>query len=69
MDKPHLIRVEDSIFNPDQITQIEVTHTEIGNHELVTIYFSDGKSKSFRNKAALAAIAALSSITSEVKVE
>ena len=69
MDKPHLIRIEDTIFNPDQITQIEIAHTEIGHNELVTIYFSDGKSKAFRNKAAAAAIAALSSMITETKIE
>ena len=69
MDKPQLIRIEDTVFNPDQITQVEIAHTEIGHNELVTIYFSDGKSKAFRNKAAAAAIAALAPLVTEMKVE
>jgi hypothetical protein len=69
MDNPQLIRIEDTIFNPAQITLIEIAHTEIGHTPLVTIYFSDGKSKAFRNKAASAAIAALAPLTSETKVE
>lgn len=69
MDKPNLIRIEDTIFNPGEITQVEIAHTEIGNSQLVTIYFSDGKSKAFRNKAAIAALTALNSMTTEVKIE
>ena len=69
MDKPNLIRIEDTIFNPGEITQVEIAHTEIGNSQLVTIYFTDGKSKAFRNKAAIAALTALNSMTTEVKIE
>ena len=69
MDKPHLIRIEDTIFNAAQITLVEIAHTEIGHTQLVTIYFSDGKSKAFRDKAATVAIAALAPLTSEMKIE
>ena len=69
MDKPHLIRIEDTIFNADQITMVDIAHTEVGHTQLVTIYFSDGKSKAFRNKAAAAAIAALAPLVTEMKVE
>jgi hypothetical protein len=69
MDKPNLIRIEDTIFNPAEITQVEVAHTEIGHTQLVTIYFTDGKSKAFRNQAATAALAALASMTTEIKTE
>ena len=65
MDKPSLIRIEDTIFNPAEITQIEVAHTEIGHTQLVTIYFTDGKSKAFRNQAATAALAASAPMTTE----
>ena len=69
MDKAHLIKIEDTIFNVDQITQVEVAQTEVGHTQLVTIYFSDGRSKAFRNKAALAAIAALKPMTTEIAIE
>jgi hypothetical protein len=69
MDKLNLIRIEDTIFNADQITQIEIAQIEVGHTQLVTIYFTDGKSKAFRNKAALAAIAALTPMTNEIKIE
>jgi len=69
MDKPSLIRIEDTIFNPAEITQVEVAHTEVGHTQLVTIYFTDGKSKAFRNQAATAALAALASMTTEIKTE
>jgi hypothetical protein len=69
MEKQNLIRIEDTIFNIDQITQIEIAQTEVGHTQLLTIYFTDGKSKAFRNKAALAAIAALTPMISEIKVE
>jgi hypothetical protein len=69
MEKPHLIRIEDTIFNAGQITQVEISHTEIGHTQLVTVYFSDGKSKAFRNQAAIAAISALAPLVTEIKVE
>jgi hypothetical protein len=69
MEKPNLIRVDDTIFNASQITQVEISHTEIGHTQLVTIYFSDGKSKAFRNQAAAAALAALAPLVTEMKVE
>ena len=69
MDTPHLIKIEATIFNVAQITQVEVAHTEVGHNELVTIYFTDGKSKSFRNKFATAALAALAPMISETKIE
>jgi hypothetical protein len=69
MDKPHLIRIDDTIFNPGEITQVEIAHTEMGHHQLVTLYFTDGKSKAFRDKAAAAALAALGSMTTEIKTE
>jgi hypothetical protein len=69
MDKLNLIRIDDTIFNADQITQIEVAQIEVGHTQLVTIYFTDGKSKAFRNKAALAALAALKPMTTEIKIE
>ena len=69
MEKPQLIRIEDTVFNPGQITQIEIAHTEVGHNELLTIYFSDGKSKAFRNKYAVAALKALDSMITQVNVE
>ena len=69
MENPHLIRIEDTILNVSQITLVEIAQTEIGHTQLVTIYFSDGKSKGFRNKAAEAVIAALTPLTREIKIE
>ena len=69
MENPHLVRIDDTIFNAGQITQIEISHTEVGHTQLVTIYFSDGKSKAFRNKAAAAVIVALAPLITEMKTE
>jgi hypothetical protein len=69
MDKPNLIRIEDTIFNPAEITQVEIAHTEVGHTQLVTIYFTDGKSKAFRNTAATAALTALAEMTTEIRTD
>ena len=69
MDKPSLIRIEDTIFNPAEITQIEVAHTEVGHDSARHNLFTDGKSKAFRNQAATAALAAIASMTTEIKTE